>query len=195
MLENRFGRGMHKVLRITNILSDGTVDDKHVVTVDTSEYPKTDFSAYEVRNGNIVVALSGATTGKVSCNNTDCIFLLNQRTAKFVPDLNVLSERYLYHLISTKVEKMSAMAAGNGAQPNLSTKNIENLVIPVPPLQEQQRIVEILDTFATLTTDLTKGLPAEIKMRRMQYEYYRDYLFGLLETCVCISVTKGNEND
>ena len=95
MLENRFGRGMHKVLRITNILSDGTVDDKHVVTVDTSEYPKTDFSAYEVRNGNIVVALSGATTGKVSCNNTDCIFLLNQRTAKFVPDLNVLSERYL----------------------------------------------------------------------------------------------------
>ena len=48
--------------------------------------------------------------------------------------------------------------------------------IPVPSLSEQQRIIEVLDRFDALTTDLTAGLPAEIEKRRQQYEYYRDKL-------------------
>ena len=51
-----------------------------------------------------------------------------------------------------------------------------NLLIPIPSIAEQQRIVAILDRFDTLTTDLTQGLPAEIEKRRQQYEYYRDKL-------------------
>jgi len=48
--------------------------------------------------------------------------------------------------------------------------------IPVPTLEEQKRIVLILDQFDSLTTDLTKGLPAEISARKKQYEYYRNRL-------------------
>lgn len=51
-----------------------------------------------------------------------------------------------------------------------------NLQIPIPPLEEQNRIVAILDRFDTLTNDLTSGLPAEMEKRRQQYEYYRDKL-------------------
>ena len=60
--------------------------------------------------------------------------------------------------------------------PTLDGKVLEELIIPVPPLAEQNRIVAILDRFDTLTTDLTQGLPAEIEKRRQQYEFYRDKL-------------------
>ena len=48
--------------------------------------------------------------------------------------------------------------------------------VPVPPIEEQERIVAILDKFETLCNDLTSGLPAEIQARQNQYEYYRDKL-------------------
>ena len=53
---------------------------------------------------------------------------------------------------------------------------LNNFPVPVPPLEDQARIVAILDRFDTLCNDLTSGLPAEIEARRQQYEYYRDQL-------------------
>ena len=53
--------------------------------------------------------------------------------------------------------------------------------IPVPPLDEQERIVAILDKFDALVNDLSIGLPAEIAARRQQYEYYRDRLLTFEE--------------
>ena len=53
---------------------------------------------------------------------------------------------------------------------------LENFQIPVPPLEEQNRIVSILDKFDTLTTSISEGLPKEIELRKKQYEYYRDLL-------------------
>ncbi|UOS45990.1 restriction endonuclease subunit S [Helicobacter pylori] len=50
------------------------------------------------------------------------------------------------------------------------------ITIPIPPLEIQQEIVKILDQFSILTTDLLAGIPAEIKARKKQYEYYREKL-------------------
>ena len=63
-----------------------------------------------------------------------------------------------------------------GAQPKLNQQSLNNIPIPVPSIEEQERIVSILDRFEALTTDLQSGLPAEIEARRQQYEYYRDKL-------------------
>ena len=60
--------------------------------------------------------------------------------------------------------------------PRLSRSIIDNMVIPVPQIEEQERIVTILDRFEKLTNDITEGLPAEIKARQQQYEYYRNKL-------------------
>ncbi len=53
---------------------------------------------------------------------------------------------------------------------------LQNFLIPIPPLEIQQEIVKILDQFSDLTTDLLAGIPAEIKARKKQYEYYREKL-------------------
>ena len=58
---------------------------------------------------------------------------------------------------------------------------MRNLKIPVPPLGEQERIVNQLDRFDALCNDLTSGLPAEIAARQKQYEYYRDKLLTFKE--------------
>ena len=52
----------------------------------------------------------------------------------------------------------------------------KKLMIPIPPMAEQRRIVAILDKFEVLVNDISEGLPAEIAARRRQYEYYRDQL-------------------
>lgn len=59
---------------------------------------------------------------------------------------------------------------------DVSANDMSKILIPVPPLEEQTRIVSILDKFDTLTTSLNEGLPREIALRKQQYEYYRDRL-------------------
>ena len=68
-----------------------------------------------------------------------------------------------------------------GAQPKLNQKNLNNIPIPLPSLQEQERIVSILDRFDAICNDITSGLPAEIEARTRQYEYYRDKLLTFKE--------------
>ena len=53
--------------------------------------------------------------------------------------------------------------------------------VPFPPVEEQKRIVDILDHFESICNDLSSGLPAEIAARQKQYEYYRDKLLTFKE--------------
>ncbi len=64
------------------------------------------------------------------------------------------------------------------AQPKLNKKNLNSIKFPIPPLEEQQRIVSILDKFDTLVNSISEGLPKEIALRRKQYEYYRERLLS-----------------
>ena len=65
--------------------------------------------------------------------------------------------------------------------PRLPRTALENMEIAVPPLEEQERIVSILDRFDKLCNDISEGLPAEIDARQKQYEYYRDKLLSFKE--------------
>ncbi|HFL8685646.1 TPA: restriction endonuclease subunit S, partial [Escherichia coli] len=65
-----------------------------------------------------------------------------------------------------------------GGVPAVNKIDLAKLIIPLPSLDEQKRIVSILDKFDTLTNSITEGLPREIELRQKQYEYYRDLLFS-----------------
>ena len=60
----------------------------------------------------------------------------------------------------------------------VNPRDLAKIIIPIPPLSEQRRIVDILDRFETLTNSISEGLPKEIALRRKQYEYYRDALLS-----------------
>ena len=88
-------------------------------------------------------------------------------------DESLIVPKYFYYFMTTKDLTTLNMAAG---VPSLTQSVLYKISIPIPPLSEQQRIVDILDRFESLTTSLQSGLPAEIAVRRQQYEYYRDKL-------------------
>ena len=69
------------------------------------------------------------------------------------------------------------MKRGAGV-PHISGEAIGEIVLSVPSIAEQERIVSILDRFDRLCNDLTEGLPAELEARKKQYEYYRDKLLS-----------------
>ena len=162
------------IIRITNI-SGGRVTDEDYKYFDSSDYPKR-VEEFRVSQGDILIAMSGATTGKIGWYDNEVPAYLNQRVGRFIPNSDVLNNRFLYHYLQMKGEHLYLMAGG-GAQPNLSSTDIkEKFPIPIPPLSEQERIVEMLDKFDTLTNSISEGLPLEIKLRRQQYEYYREQL-------------------
>ena len=129
------------ILRISNIQS-GSIDLSKVAYTDPASY-KEDLSRYTVTDGDLLIAMSGATTGKIGINSTGLDFLLNQRVGKFMPSKK-LDKQYLYYFLSTKVNEHLEISAG-AAQPNLSTEQIKGMKIPLPPIPEQKRIVAILD--------------------------------------------------
>lgn len=90
---------------------------------------------------------------------------------------NDLKSRFLYHFLITQQQKIYSQVRRSSV-PRLSKTAFEKLLIPVPPLEEQERIVSILDKFDALTTSLTEDLPKEIELRQKQYEYYRDMLLS-----------------
>ena len=87
------------------------------------------------------------------------------------------SSRYISHFLRTHNYHLQMKKyVKNGKISSLPASGLAEALIPLPSLEEQERIASILDRFDTLTNDLTAGLPAEIEKRRQQYEYYRDKL-------------------
>ncbi|NHA86426.1 type I restriction-modification system subunit M [Helicobacter pylori] len=85
---------------------------------------------------------------------------------------NIL-HKYLYYILQITASLHVSSGMGN---PKLMSAVMQQITIPIPPLEIQQEIVKILDQFSLLTTDLLAGIPAEIKARKKQYEYYREKL-------------------
>ncbi|MDF8386065.1 restriction endonuclease subunit S [Escherichia coli] len=103
---------------------------------------------------------------------------LNQDMKAVIPHENTLV-KYIYHMIGSRgSDILRAAKKTGGSVASIDSKKLFSFKIPVPNINEQQRIVEILDKFDTLTNSITEGLPREIELRQKQYEYYRDLLFN-----------------
>ena len=100
----------------------------------------------------------------------------------FNPLSSKLLSKYLYYFLQTKTSLAYFENSLTGSTiKNLGLKALRDYLIPIPPIEEQQRIVSILDRFDKLCNDISEGLPAEIEARRKQYEYYRDKLLSFEE--------------
>lgn len=90
-----------------------------------------------------------------------------------------LNVKYIaYYFTTTNFQRQKQKYITGTKVRRVSKDNIEKIKIPIPSLEEQERIVSILDKFDTLTSSITEGLPREIELRQKQYEYYRDMLLN-----------------
>lgn len=95
------------------------------------------------------------------------------------PDLDLVSQRYFFYIWErAQLQRAAKLTSGVW---KVSQADLSGIVLPVPPLEEQARIVAILDKFDALVNDLSCGLPAEIAARQKQYAYYRDRLLTFKE--------------
>lgn len=125
-------------------------------------------------------------TTEAPCGNVAQIdrenIALAQRVIKYRPKTSALNSTYLKHvLLGSEFQNKLLSASTGGTVKGIKGSKLHQLTIPVPSIQEQERIIAILDRFDALCNNLTSGLPAEIEARQKQYEYYRDKLLTFRE--------------
>ena len=111
-------------------------------------------------------------------NMVDRKISIGRGLCSILADEKISLTKYLYYYIKSNVDKLKAMSNGSTFEA-INSESIRKFTVSLPPLEEQQRIVEILDRFDRLCNDISEGLPAEIGARQKQYEYYREKLLSL----------------
>ena len=119
------------------------------------------------------------TIGNVALIDCDNKYYLAPNVAR-IRFNKTINPRYALHLFQSRnfINQEINKYLNTSSMKNLTMNNIRKFAIPVPPLPEQERIVGILDKFETLVNNLEYGIPAEIKLRQQQYEYYRNKLLN-----------------
>ena len=120
----------------------------------------------------ILVARVGANAGYVHIAEGEYDVSDNALIIQHNGNINL---KFLYYILVNI--KLNQYAKGGG-QPLITARELKSIIIPLPPLEEQQRIASILDKFDTLVNSISEGLPKEIALRRKQYEYYREKLLS-----------------
>ena len=164
--------GNVRYIRITDITDKGQLNPKNGKYVSLTE----EVRPYLLKKGDLIMARTGATYGKTLYYNEDYPSAYASFLIKITLNQLVDSKYYWHFTRSSIYWEQANRLVGGGAQPQFNTGAISQVIIPLPSLEEQNRIVFILDRFDRLTNDLTSGLPAEIEKRRQQYEFYRDKL-------------------
>ncbi|EPO4041526.1 restriction endonuclease subunit S [Campylobacter upsaliensis] len=125
------------VIRIGDIQNDKIIYHTCLMTKEQENLKN-----FMIYRGDIVIALSGATTGKFAVCNSNKKAYINQRVAIIRSDIKILK----YYLSTFGFVNYIDMLCNGSAQPNISTKEVGNFKIPLPPLQEQKEIAEFLDS-------------------------------------------------
>ena len=152
-----FKRSLYKdsgtpIVRIKNIKKE-EVELDDVVRFNPTDYKK-NLDQYKIVENDILIAMSGATTGKIGIYKRKDVAYLNQRVGLFRIENDDLRS-YLLYFLSTQVEDNLLKSLG-AAQPNLSSSQINEMETPLPPLEEQKRIVAKIDTlFAKIDKAIT----------------------------------------
>ena len=127
------------------------------------------------RKGDTTMVINvGASAGTIGYSQND---FWSSDGCFCISDTPLALSRFIFYVLQSKELQIKGKVRKAGI-PTLDSNILEQLPIPLPPLSEQRRIVDILDRFDTLTNSISEGLPKEIVLRRKQYEYYRDALLN-----------------
>ncbi|MGL2668400.1 restriction endonuclease subunit S [Helicobacter pylori] len=174
------GVGFRKLGEVCEIIRGKRVTKKEIL--DKGKYPVVSggigfmgyLNEYNREKNTITIAQYG-TAGFVNWQNQK--FWANDVCFSLIPN-ETLINRYLYYVLTNMQNYLYSISNRSAIPYSISSNNIMQITIPIPPLEIQQEIVKILDQFSALTTDLLDGIPAEIKARKKQYEYYREKLLA-----------------
>ncbi|MCM1221117.1 MAG: restriction endonuclease subunit S [Lachnospiraceae bacterium] len=132
-----------------------------------------------IEYGDILFAITGESVEDIAKSTA----YVGKEKCLFGGDIVVMKHnqnpKYLSYALSTtdaRMQKSKGKIKSKVVHSNVPS--IKEIIISLPPIEEQEHIVKILDRFDTFCNDLASGIPAEISARKKQYEYYRDKLFS-----------------
>lgn len=134
-------------------------------------------SAKWVKENSVIVAMYGATAGKAAINKIP--LTTNQACCNLHFDPQKMDYKFAYYWICK--EYLNLKSLGQGSQSNINAGTVKSFPIPLISLDEQKRIINILDGFEALCMLPETGLLKELELRRKQYEYYRDDILSFKE--------------
>lgn len=166
-------------LRGLNV-KNGRLDLHDVKYVDKSDFSKLERSKLHI--GDMLFTYVG-TVGQVAIVDEEDKYYLAPKVALIRCNKEVLLPQYMkYYFQTTRFwDKQIRRLLQSSSMQNIPMEKIRKFEIAVPPLDVQNRIVNVLDNFEKICSDLNIGLPAEIEARQKQYEYYRDKLLTFKE--------------
>ncbi len=178
-----FGKG-HPIINFTDVynkrwLANGSFNG--LVDVTDGEIDR-----YSAKKGDVFFTRTSETKEDIGMSSTliedisNCVFSGFVLRARPTTDL-LLPKFCSYYFSTQAVRNTIVRYAAFTTRATTTGPKLSKIMVPILPLEEQQRIVAILDRFDALCNDLTSGLPAEIEARRKQYEYYRDKLLTFKE--------------
>ena len=135
---------------------------------------------FEYDEAAIITAGDGVGVGKVY-HYIEGKYALHQRAYRIHINTSEVVPKYYFHYMKAKFLLYIQKTMFQGSVASIRRPMLNAFPVPVPPLDVQNRIVNVLDNFEKICSDLNIGLPAEIEARQKQYEYYRDKLLTFAE--------------
>ena len=173
--------GDYYLITGTDFTEEGKIDFNTCVYITKERYDMDE--NIQIHKNDILITKDG-TLGKVAFLNEEPpkLTTLNSGIFRIKLLVNDVLPKYIYHYLNSKIFKDFIDSVKTGSTiPHLTQEKLVNLNIPIPSIKEQEEVIKILDKFESLTKDINIGIPAEIKLRKKQYEYYRNKLLSFKE--------------
>jgi type I restriction enzyme S subunit len=180
-----------QLLTVTNIL-EGKIDLKKSIKYVSEDEYNDKYTHLTVHKGDIVTACSGASWGKSSIYNEDDIVMLNTSTLRLRYFSDLGNNLFLYYLTKSWFFKSQLQKQLSGMQPNFGYLHYSTIVIPLPPLAEQQRIVAKIEEIMPLIDQYEK---METELSKLEAEFPKSLYKSILQYAVQGKLVEQNKDD